>query len=229
MRRTTTRSSRSANGARRAASSRPRTTRSKRGKTRSRPSLTPRQGREIAGVLLILAALLSLLAIASNAGSILAGVHDWLIAAFGRAWFVPVGVALAFGAYLIWPKAPRPRPVGLVAGAIAVISLIGLVDLAASSGGSAGHGVAQLVEQVVGHWGAWALLTAGLVIGLIVTVHFSPGALIATLIRAARAAFPERNRLERLASPPTAPATPNPNKNGQSQEPAPARPPPRLP
>ena len=225
MRRTTTRSSRSANGARRAASSRPRTTRGKR-KAPVRPSLTPRQGREIAGVLLILAALLSLLAIASNAGSILTGVHDWLMASFGRAWFVPVGVALAFGTYLIWPKAPRPRPVDVVSGIVAVVSLIGLFDLAANAGGSAGHGVAQVVEQVVGHWGAWALLVAGLVIGLIVTVHFSPGALIATAIRAARAAFAERDRLERLVSPPAAQAAPAPakvQKNGQSKEAALAR------
>ncbi|MEA2644805.1 MAG: hypothetical protein QOG08_1831, partial [Chloroflexota bacterium] len=222
MRRTTTRSSRSAHGARRAASSRPRTTRSKR-KAPARPSLTPRQGREIAGVLLILVALLSLLAIASDAGSILAGVHDWLMASFGRAWFVPVGVALAFGAYLIWPKAPRPRPVDLVSGGVAVISLVGLFDLAGQAGGGTGHGIVQVVEQVVGHWGAWALLIAGLVIGLIVTVHFSPGALIATVIRAARAAFAERNRLERLVSPSAAPAAPNVKKNGQSKESALAR------
>src|ERR1700693_6137015 len=155
MRRTTTRSSRSANGARRAASSRPRATRSKRGKARARPSLTPRQGREIAGVLLILAALLSLLAIASNAGSILTGMHDWLMASFGRAWFVPVGVALALGAYLIWARTTRARPVDIIAGAIAVVSLIGLFDLAGKAGGSAGQGVDQMVEQVVGHWGAW--------------------------------------------------------------------------
>src|SRR6267378_707136 len=216
MRRTTTRSSRSANGARRAASSRSRSTRGRRTKARTAPRLTPRQGREIAGVLLILFALLSLLAIASNAGSILAGMHDWLMASFGRAWFVPVGVALAFGAYLIWPKAPRLRPVDVVAGAIAVVSLIGLFDLAGNVGGSTGHGVDHVVEQVVGHWGAWVLLSAGVLIGLIVTVHFSPGALIATVIRAARAAFAERNRLERLVSPPAAPAA-NVKKDGQSK------------
>jgi DNA segregation ATPase FtsK/SpoIIIE, S-DNA-T family len=223
MRRTTTRSSRSANGARRAASSRSRASRNKRARPKTSPRLTPRQGREIAGVLLILAALLSLLAIASNAGSILTGMHDWLMTSFGRAWFVPVGVALAFGAYLIWPKAPRPRPVDIVAGAVAVVSLIGLFGLAGKAGGSTGQGVDQVVEQVVGRWGAWVLLSAGLLIGLIVTVHFSPGALIATVIRAARAAFAERNRLERLVSPsgsqPAAPA----KKNGMSKDAALAR------
>src|SRR4029077_14340504 len=80
-------------------------------------------------------------------------------------------------------------------------ALIGLFELAARSGGATGRGVVQAVEQVVGVPGAWVLLTAGLLIGLIVTVHFSPGALILTLVRTARAAFAERGRLERLVSP----------------------------
>ncbi|TMB86311.1 MAG: hypothetical protein E6J37_13195 [Chloroflexi bacterium] len=211
MRRTTTRSSRhSANGARRAASSRSRSSR----KRPSRPRLTSRQGREILGVLLILAALLGLLALASNAGSILNGLREWMQVTFDRAWFVPVGVSLALGAYLLWPKAPRPRPVDLVSGAVAVVSLIGLFGLAANVGGTTGRGVDRVVEQVVGHWGAWALLGAGLLIGLIVTVHFSPGALIASVVRAARAAYAERNRLQRLVSPPLASRGPAAPKQG---------------
>src|ERR1700694_1540900 len=203
MRRTTTRSSRhSAHGVRRAASSRSRSTRRKRP---TRPHLTPRQGREIAGGLRVLGALLGLLAVASSAGSILTGFREWLMVTFDRAWFVPVAGALAFGAYLLWPKAPRPRPVDVVAGSVAVIALIGLFGLSANAGGSLGRGVDRVVVQVVGHLGAWALLMAGLLIGLIVTVHFSPGAMIATVVRAAQAAFAERTRLQKLVLPPGPP------------------------
>src|SRR5712691_9170621 len=106
MRRTNSRGSRST-GARRASSSRSRTSRSKK---RSRPHLTQRQVREIGGVLLILVGLLGLLAVASHAGSILAGLQQWLVASFGRAWFVPVTGAVALGAYMLWPQAPRAPP-----------------------------------------------------------------------------------------------------------------------
>ncbi len=152
-------------------------------------------------MLLILAACLGLLAIASNAGSILTGLHDWLVANFDRAWFVPVAGALSLGGYLLWPRAPKPRPLDVVAGSIAVVALIGLFGLAGHAGGAVGGEVDGVVIDVAGRWGAWALLVAGLVIGLIITIHFSPGALIATVVRAARVAYAERLRLQNLVSP----------------------------
>ena len=199
MRRTTSRGSRHpTNGSRRAPrAARSRPTRSKRV---TRPHLTQRQGREITGVLLILIALLGLLALASNAGSILTGLRDWLIATFDRAWFVPVGAALAFGAYLLWPRAPRPRPVDIVSGAVAVLALVGIFGLV-GHGGSVGEGIDRAVIQVLGKPGAWALLVALLVIGLIVTVHFSPGVLLATVVGAGQTAYAERLRLQNLVSP----------------------------
>ncbi len=201
MRRTNSRSSRShANGARRASSARSRSARSKR--TPRRPHLTPRQVREIAGVLLILAGLLGGLAVASHAGSILDGLQHWLVATFGRAWFVPVAAAVALGSYMLWPRAPRPRLLDVLAGTVAVIALVGLFGLAASAGGSAGRAIDSAMIGLAGTWGAWALLVAGLVIGLIVTIHFSPGALIATVVKAVQAAFAERRRLDRLVAAP---------------------------
>ncbi len=152
-------------------------------------------------MLLILAACLGLLAIASNAGSILTGLHDWLVANFDRAWFVPVAGAMALGGYLLWPRAPKPRPLDLLAGGIAVVALIGLFGLAGQAGGTVGRDVDNAVIAVVGRWGAWALLVAGLAIGLIITIHFSPGALIATVVRAGQVAYVERIRLQNLVSP----------------------------
>jgi S-DNA-T family DNA segregation ATPase FtsK/SpoIIIE len=213
MRRTTSRGSRhSTHGTRR--TSRATRSRSARSKRPTRPHLTQRQGREITGVLLILIALLGLLALASNAGSILTGLRDWLVAAFDRAWFVPVGAALALGAYLLWPRAPRPRPVDIVSGAVAVMSLVGIFGLL-GHGGSVGRGIDGSVIQVFGHAGAWAVLIALLVIGLIVTIHFSPGALLATVVTTGQAAYAERLRLQNLVSPP-APA------KGKEAKPLPA-------
>lgn len=166
------------------------------------PRLTQRQVREIGAVLLLLVGLLGLLAAASNQGSLLGGVRDWLIGSFGRAWFVPVTACLGTGAYLLWPNAPRPRPLDVVSGLVAVFSLVGLFGLAGAHGGGLGAGIDQAVSEVVGIWGAWVLLGAGLVIGLIVTVHFSPGVLIQAAINSVQVALAERERLERLVSLP---------------------------
>jgi DNA segregation ATPase FtsK/SpoIIIE-like protein len=194
MRRTTSRSSRRSGG-RRAASSR-----SKRSKRAPRPRLSSRQVREIIGVLLMLAALLGILAIASHAGSILAGIRDEMLYSFGSAWFVPVVAAIASSAYLLWPKAPRPRAIDVVAGVVAVLSLLGLFAMAARAGGWVGRNVDASLTGLVGPFGAGALLVAGLVIGLIVTIHFSPGALLATAVGAIRGTYAERARLSALVA-----------------------------
>src|SRR5256886_3437971 len=196
MRRTTSRSS-ARSGARRASS------RSKRSKRAAQPRLTSRQVREIIGVLLMLAALLGLLAIASHAGSILGSVRDGIVFEFGIAWFVPVAAFLALGSYLLWPKAPRPRGIDLVAGVVAVLSLVGLFSVAAHAGGALGSSIDGALAGLVGTVGAWALLIAGLVIGLIVTIHFSPGALLATAGGSFRAALAERAPVRSLVSAPS--------------------------
>ncbi len=193
MRRTNSKGSRS-HGARRASSSRSRSARSKRS---TKPHLTQRQIREITGVLLILAGLLGALAVASHAGYILAGLQEWLRASFGSAWFVPVAGVVGLGAYMLWPQAPRPRLLDVLAGTVAVIALVGLFGLAAHAGGAAGRSIDQLVVGLAGEVGAWALLVAALVIGLIVTIHFSPGSLIAAVLKAGQATYAERRRLER--------------------------------
>ncbi|HSS60084.1 MAG TPA: DNA translocase FtsK 4TM domain-containing protein [Candidatus Limnocylindrales bacterium] len=159
--------------------------------------------REIIGVLLMLAALLGLLAILSHAGQILGAIREGMLTIFGSAWFVPVVAAIALSSYLLWPKAPRPRGVDVVAGSVAVLSLIGLFGLAARAGGSLGQGIDSALTGLVTEVGAWALLVAGLVIGLIVTIHFSPGALLVSAVGALRAANAERARLSELVAAPS--------------------------
>ena len=158
--------------------------------------------REILGVLLLLAALLGMLGILSHAGPILGAIRDGMLRAFGVAWFVPVVAALALGTYLLWPKFPRPRTIDVVAGVVAVLSLIGLFALAAHAGGAVGEGIGGALSGPFTPVGAWALLVAGLVIGLIVTVHFSPGALLVTALGAVRAANAESARLRDLVAAP---------------------------
>jgi len=153
-------------------------------------------------VLFLLAALLGLLGILSHAGSILTAIRDGMLTAFGVAWFVPLGAVLALGAYLLWPKAPRPRTVDVVAGVVAVASLVGLFGLAAHAGGVVGTDIADALKGPLTEVGAWGLLIAGLVIGLIVTVHFSPGALVGTAVGALRAANSERARMRDLVAVP---------------------------
>jgi DNA segregation ATPase FtsK/SpoIIIE, S-DNA-T family len=163
--------------------------------------------REIVGVLLMLAALFGVLAILSHAGAILSGIRDGMFSAFGAAWFAPVLALIALSTALLWTKAPRPRGVDLVAGLVAVISLIGLFGLAARAGGSVGGAVDGALTGLVTSVGAWALLLGGLVIGLIVTIHFSPGALLVSGITALRAANAERARLRDLIAAPAADKT----------------------
>ena len=163
--------------------------------------------REIVGVLLMLAALFGVLAILSHAGAILSGIRDGMFSAFGAAWFAPVLAVIALSTALLWTKAPRPRGVDLVAGSVAVISLIGLFGLAARAGGSVGGAVDGALIGLVTSVGAWALLLGGLVIGLIVTIHFSPGAVLVGGITALRAANAERARLRDLVAAPAADKT----------------------
>ena len=150
----------------------------------------------------MLAALLGLLAILSHVGSILSGIRDGMLSVFGTAWFVPVVAFLALGSYLLWPKAPRPRGIDMVAGVVAVLSLVGLFGLAVHAGGALGSSIDGALVGLVGTVGAWALLIAGLVIGLIVTIHFSPGALLATAVGSLRAAYAERARIRALVAMP---------------------------
>ena len=152
----------------------------------------------------MLAALLGLLAILSHAGEILGVIRQWMYTSFGSAWFVPVIATIAASAYLLWPKAPKPNGIDIVAGVVTVLSLVGLFGLAANAGGSVGHEIDSSLTGLLTYPGTWAILIAGLVIGLIVTVHFSPGTVLVAAVGALRSANAERARLAELVATPAA-------------------------
>src|SRR5437870_2446739 len=77
-------------------------------------------------------------------------------------------------------------------------------EASARAGGAVGAAIDDALKGPFTIFGAWALLVAGLVIGLIVTVHFSPGALLVTAVGAVRAANAERARLRDLVAAPSA-------------------------
>ncbi|MGH7765176.1 MAG: DNA translocase FtsK, partial [Candidatus Dormibacteraceae bacterium] len=99
-------------------------------------------------------------------------------------------------------------------GTVAVLAVVGLLGLAAHAGGSVGQTIDSAIGGMVGPFGTWALLIALLLIGLIVTIHFSPGALIAGAVGAGRAAYAERLRIQNLVALPVSekPKPPKPAK-----------------
>src|SRR5947209_3175062 len=95
-------------------------------------------------------------------------------------------------------RAARPRlstrQVREIVGVLLMLAaLLGVLAILSHAGSILG-----LVPRV----GAWALLIAGLVIGLIVTIHFSPGALLVAAVGGLRAANAERARLRNLVAAP---------------------------
>jgi S-DNA-T family DNA segregation ATPase FtsK/SpoIIIE len=173
-----------------------------RGRARPRtPLLTPTQAREAAGVTLVAAGLLAILALLAGTGPGGIGVREAVFGLFGWGWPIPVAAALAAGAYLLWPHPIPVRGLDVLAAVLAAAAVLGLLSLAAGAGGGSGHAVAALLTAFVGRWGAAVVLLFALLLGLIVAFRFSPGAVMLAMGTALRAAHAERQRLEALVRP----------------------------
>ncbi len=198
MPRTTTRTPRTSGSARRTA---PRRAPRKAATRRRRPLLTPQQAREAAGVVLIGASLLAIVAqLFGQSGFLLRELRSTMEHGFGYGWPLPVAAGLVAGILLIWPDPPRVRRSDVLAVAVAGLSVLGLLSFHAA-GGALGESVEGFLGGLAGPWGAGILLVGALVVSLIVAFHFSPGALAMGVVDTARAGYAERQRVEALVRP----------------------------
>jgi S-DNA-T family DNA segregation ATPase FtsK/SpoIIIE len=176
----------------------------------------------VAGLLVLLFGLLGVLALFSE-GTVLSGLRSFWSQGFGLGWPIPVGLALAAGLYLIWPDPPSLRRLDLLAGLLAALAVMGLLDLAAGVGGRAGRFVDLFLVGLAGPVGAGVLMAAALLLGLIVVFHFSVGSVLVGAAAVVRAGYEERKRLEALVrtQQPLAKAVPAPAPALAKPEPAP--------
>jgi DNA segregation ATPase FtsK/SpoIIIE, S-DNA-T family len=182
--------------ARRKPSSTPRAARKARPRS---PLLSPTQIFELAGVTLAGLGAIGLVSMMAGGAPVLAGAHQFLANAFGVGWPLPVVGTIALGGLLIWPQRVLPRTGDLVATISAAVAVLGLLSLArASAGGWIGDTVTNLLAGILGSFGAMVVLLMLLLLGSIVAFHFSPGAFLLGMVRAAQAAYAERQRLEGL-------------------------------
>src|SRR5205085_12023657 len=101
------------------------------------------------------------------------------------------------------------RPAHLGAGLVGALALLGLFSLAsAPAGGMTGGLVARLIGGTVGPLGTALVLGLVLLVGLVIAFRFSVGTLLLGVVATARAAYEERERLEKLVRGPRAEAKP---------------------
>jgi len=181
------------------------------------------------GVALGALGVLVLLAMMLPHGSLLAGLHSGVTGAVDAGWPLVVLGLVAGAVYLLWPAPPALRPLDVAAAVLALLAALGLLGLALGAGGGTGGAIAALLVGLAGGPGASVLLVAGLLLGLIVAFHFSPGALLAAMAGGVRAAYAERSRIEKLAKTPahSGATRPEPAPTGSAAalsrlEPAPA-------
>src|SRR5262249_45837179 len=157
----------------------------------ARPVLTPEQWRDVAGVLLVGAGLLCLVALVVHGAPLLDGLRGLVLAAAGYGWPLVVGSAIAGGVLLVWPDPPAPagaagedgeregpgprlrpwRPSWLEAAAAVAGELAGLgvLDLAVEqAGGTLGHLARWLVSPAGPVGGLLLLLLVALLAGIVV-------------------------------------------------------------
>jgi S-DNA-T family DNA segregation ATPase FtsK/SpoIIIE len=147
-----------------------------------RRQLTPKQQRELAGLVIAGIGLLSLLAMVHASGSALDSLAGVVWDAFGFGWPLAVGGAIAGGALLVWPKAPALPRTQVGAGVLAGLVLLALLSLVSGpAGGAVGRLILALVPPV-GGLGSLLILLTLFVGSIVVAASISVGKVISAVV-----------------------------------------------
>ncbi len=156
--------------------------------------LSGRVAREGLGLLLLLLAIVSAIAlVAPTAGAIVRPWHEILtgLLGWGMAFAPPL---LAGFAVMLWMKTmPVERWMAASGAAVVAFSLLGIFHLSVGGGsaavargdggGAIGYGVSALLVGAIGGVGAWIVLALGLVVGLLLYFNMSIGDLVAAYVQ----------------------------------------------
>ncbi len=179
-------SSRRSNGSRRKSSSRRRAS--------TTFTVSGRVAREVLALLLVLAAIISTIALfAPEAGMIVRPWHDTLAYLLG--WGIAFAPILLAGfAFMLWLKTmPAERWMAATGAAIASLALLGIFHLVGGNGaqgvergdggGAIGFAVSAALAGAIGAAGAWTILAVLLVVGLLLYFNMTVGDLVAAWLR----------------------------------------------
>src|SRR6266545_6434346 len=109
--------------------------------------LTPRQQRELAGLVIGGLGVLSLIAMVHVSGSALDSLAGVIWELFGLGWPLAVAAAIGGGAFMVWPNAPALPRLQVGAGMVGALALLGLASLVSGpAGGGLGRFVLALVQ-----------------------------------------------------------------------------------
>ena len=215
-------SRRRSNGSRRKSSSRRRAS--------TTFTVSGRVAREVLALMLVLAAIISTIALfAPEAGRIVGPWHDLLAYLLG--WGIAFAPLLLAGfAFMLWLKTmPAERWMAATGAAVAALALLGIFHLLdgtgaegverGDGGGAIGFAVSAALAGAIGAAGAWTVLAILLVVGLLMYFNMTVGDLIAAWLRRRDereelAAIEERRAATDQRGRPALPGHPAPESKG---------------
>ena len=177
---------------RRAPARRPRTGRGRVAPSRREPLLTPDQHRELSGVGLVgLGAVVGVVLLLPNGGSVAGPVHDGLFSVLGvGAWLVAAGLVIT-GARLLQRHEWRGGLIAAGGSVLTVLAVLGFLGLvAAGSAGWVGTKLGTGVQERLGGPATGVLMLVGAALGLVLAIDLRVAPVLAWVREHAAASPP---------------------------------------